>query len=60
MTDDDRTSQSHKDFLAEEDRAVADRNRRFGASLRKLYRETLDEPLSDALQETLDKLEPKD
>ena len=40
----------------DEQRSVADRNRRFGASLRKIYRETLDEPLSDKIQETLDKL----
>ncbi|EMD82910.1 hypothetical protein C725_1508 [Pacificimonas flava] len=38
------------------ERTQSERNRRFGASLRKLYRDSLDEPLSPALQETLDKL----
>ena len=60
MTKRSSSDQSHKDFLAEEDRSLAERNRRFGASLRKLYRETLDEELSPGLKETLDRLEPKE
>lgn len=60
MTQDQSPSKKQKDYTAEEDRSVSERNRRFGASLRKLYRETLDEELSPSLQETLDKLKPKD
>jgi hypothetical protein len=40
----------------EKERTEEEKNRRFGASLRKLYRESLDEPLSPELEETLKKL----
>lgn len=60
MTEDRRPSRKPDQYTGDEDRSVSERNRRFGASLRKLYRETLDEELSPALKETLDKLEPRD
>ena len=42
---------------SDDERANSDKNRRFGAALRKLYRESLEEPLSDDLKDALDKLE---
>ena len=50
-------SPSPKDHRPDpDDRMQGDRNRRFGASLRKLYREALNEPMPKDISDTLDKL----
>ena len=54
-----KSSSEREAANVDDDRAPADKNRRFGASLRKLYRQTLDEPLSPELKETLERLDSK-